>query len=96
MWRYLAMMAHWGEHLPYSVRLPINNYTVDNATAFKVLEKSFPEKEWQYLVGQPVFIGLLAKERWSLKELDELIESANLLLKRRNDLDHPNAPRNSG
>jgi hypothetical protein len=68
---------------------------MDKATAFKVLEKSFNEEQWRYLVGNPVFIGLLAKEKWSLGELDGLIEAGALLIRRKNDLNPSKNPQTS-
>ncbi len=57
---------------------------MDKATTFKLLEKSFSEEEWRFLVGQPVFIGLLAKEEWEAKDLEQLIQSGTSLLKTNN------------
>src|SRR6185312_5430253 len=75
--------------------VPLTITRVDKASAFKVLERSFTEAEWRFLVGQPIFIGLIAKETWDEQELNHLKEAGVLLLKRKKDwdlLDKPSKP----
>jgi len=63
------------------------------ATAFKLLQKSFTEKEWRQLIGTPAFIGLLADKNWTEKDLEQIIDSGFLFLKRNEDLNPAHALR---
>ena len=53
------------------------------ARNIQILKKAFSPEDWEYLSQDPVFKAVLSQKNETLEDYEELVDLADLLLKRR-------------